>query len=50
MERSTHKSRSGTDLAESGEGDEGVETDVEGSAAEDGAAKDMTGRAELEPV
>ena len=49
MERSTHKSRPGTDLAESGEGDGGAETDAEGSAAEDGATEDMTGRAEPEP-
>ena len=47
MERSTHKFRAGTDLAESGEG---AEADAKGSAAEEGAAEDVTGRAEPEPA
>ena len=46
MERSTHKFRPGTDLAESGEG---AEADVVGSATEEGAAENVTGRAEPEP-
>ena len=47
VERSTHKFRPGTDLAESGE--EG-DADAEGSAAEERAAEDVTGRAEPEPA
>ena len=50
VERSTHKFRPGTDLAESGEGDEGAEADAEGAAAEEGAAEDVTGMAEPEPA